>query len=255
MKNTLLTILLAILSTALVGQSKTHKVSSSSGTLVVSGLNDVQIEAYDGTEIEFSTSDFDNEVDERASGLRLVNSLGLNDNTGMGLATKEENGQLIVSQISSSCDSEFEIRIPRSMMVICENTSNSAGDIVVKDVSKEIIISTTYGDVTLSNITGPMAVKSIYGSIDASFNEVSQEGSISLESVYDIVDVSIPENAKADVSLRTPYGEIYSNVDIEVETSEGMRRVSSKTVKGTVNGGGVEFYVKASYDNIYLRKL
>jgi len=235
-------------------QSKQHKVNKSSGTLIISGLNEVKVEAYEGNEIIFSTNDYNNDVDDRAAGLRLVNSLGLNDNTGMGLAVKDEGGNIIVTQISSNCDSEFRIKVPSSIAIEYEHTSNSGGDIEAIGISEEIIISTTYGDVMLIDITGPMAVKSVYGSVEAEFSSVAQEGSISIESIYDLVDITLPSNARADISMRTPYGEIYSNVDIEVEKSDGLRRVSSKTVKGTINGGGVDFNIKASYDNIYLRQ-
>ena len=235
-------------------QSKEHKISKSSGTLVLAGLNEVTVEAYNGSEIIFTTDNYDEEVDERAAGLKLVNSLGLNDNTGLGLSVQEEDGQIVVSQISSSCDSEFNIKVPSGMSLEYEHTNNSGGDITVIGLSKELIVSTTYGDVELRNITGPMAVKSVYGSVEAEFSSVSQSGSITIESIYDLVDITLPSNANADINMRTPYGEIYSNVNIEVEKSEGMRRVSSKTIRGTINGGGVEFRVKASYDNIYLRK-
>ena len=70
-------------------QSKEHKISKSSGTLVLAGLNEVTVEAYNGSEIIFTTDNYDEEVDERAAGLKLVNSLGLNDNTGLGLSVQE----------------------------------------------------------------------------------------------------------------------------------------------------------------------
>lgn len=254
MKNTLLTLIISLAFLSVQAQSKEHKVSKTSGTLVLAGLNEVTVEAYNGSEIIFSTDSYNEDVDERAAGLKLVNALGLNDNTGLGLAVQEENGNIVVSQISSSCDSEFKIKVPSGMSLEYEHKSNSGGDIEVIGLSKEVIISTTYGDVELRDITGPMAVKSVYGSVEAEFSSVSQSGSITIESIYDLVDITLPSNANADISMRTPYGEIYSNVDIEVDKSEGMRRVSSKTIKGTINGGGVDFKVKASYDNIYLRK-
>lgn len=254
MKYTLVTIIISLAFIGLQAQSKEHRISKTSGTLVLAGLNEVTVEGYDGSDIIFTTDSYDEEVDKRAAGLKLVNSLGLNDNTGLGLAVQEENGKIIVSQISSSSDNEFVVKVPSGMGLEYEHTNNSGGDITVIGLSKELIISTTYGDVELRDITGPMAVKSVYGSVEAEFSSVSQSGSITIESIYDLVDITLPSNAKADISMRTPYGEIYSNVDIEIEKSEGLRRVTSKKISGTINGGGVEFRVKASYDNIYLRK-
>jgi len=140
------------------------------------------------------------------------------------------------------------------MGVDYEHRSNSGGDITITDVSKEIIISTTYGDIGIYDVTGPMAVKTVYGYIEAKFSEVSQSGSISLESVYDFVDVSLPTSSKADITMRTPYGEIYSNIDIDVEENDGLRKVSNTFIEGSINGGGVDLNLRASYENIYLRK-
>lgn len=238
----------------LFSQKKEHKLNKTSGHLVIIGIDELSVEGYSGSEIIITTDDFDREEDARAKGLKLVNSLGLDDNTGMGLSITEKNGETIITQISSSCDSEFEFKIPAGISVEYEHKTNSGGDIIIENIGEEIIISTTYGDVELNKITGPMAVKSVYGSIEAVFTTVSQEGSISLESVYDLVDVTLPESTKADVTLRTPYGEIYSNVDIKVSSNNGMRRVSTKSIAGTINGGGVDMRLRASYDNIYLRK-
>ena len=112
-----------------------------------------------------------------------------------------------------------------------------------------------YNDVKLVNVTGPMSVKSVYGSVEANFSSLSQKGSISIHSIYDFVDVTLPATVKADVNLKTPFGNIYSDIDIDVKTTEkGMRVISGSDLKGTVNGGGVEVVLTSSYENIYLRK-
>ena len=229
-----------------------YRISQSQGTLVLSGLDDVKITGYDGSEIIISIDDYENEVDERAAGLKIINSLGLDDNSGIGLSVKQEGSVVTATQIASSCDSEFEIQIPNGVSVEYEHSTNQGGDVTVENVSGELVISTSYGDVHLENVTGPMAVKSIYGSIEAIFGTVSQTGSISLHSVYDLIDVTIPSSTNADIDLKTPWGEIYSNMDINVDDAGG--RMSQKSVSGSLNSGGVEIDLKSGYDNIYLRK-
>ena len=96
-----------------------------------------------------------------------------------------------------------------------------------------------------------MAVKSVYGSVEAFFQDVSQTGSISIHSVYDLIDVSLPSSTNAEIDLRTPWGQIYSNMDIKVDDSG---QLTQKAVSGTLNSGGVEISLKSGYDNIYLRK-
>jgi hypothetical protein len=91
--------------------------------------------------------------------------------------------------------------------------------------------------------------------VEATFSTLSQKGSISIHSIYDFVDVSLPAGAKANIGIETPYGDIYSDVDINVATTDkGMRVISGSKLKGTVNGGGVDLRLTSSYENIYLRK-
>lgn len=124
----------------------------------------------------------------------------------------------------------------------------------VEGVSQEIVVSTNYTDIKLKNVTGPMSVKTVYGDIEAEFDQVSQNSSVSLNSVYGFVDAALPSNSKAKLSLRTPYGQIYTDFDITVETTDGMRELSDKRIAGTINNGGVDFMIKSGYENIYLRK-
>jgi hypothetical protein len=65
----------------------------------------------------------------------------------------------------------------------------------------------------------------------------------------------MPASSKFNVKLETPYGDIYSDIDIEVKTTaDGMKVISGSNLKGTVNGGGVDVVISSSYENIYLRK-
>jgi hypothetical protein len=43
-------------------------------------------------------------------------------------------------------------------------------------------------------------------------------------------------------------------MDIQMETGADMRKISTQTVKGKLNGGGVALMLSSTHDNIYLRK-
>ncbi|NVK85163.1 MAG: DUF4097 family beta strand repeat protein, partial [Cytophagia bacterium] len=135
-----------------------------------------------------------------------------------------------------------------------EHTGQYEGErIVVVGVSSELEISARHNDVVIENVTGPALVNTVYGDLDATFSALSQTGPTSLVSVYGDVDVTLPANTKANIVVKTPYGEAYSDMNIEFPKSDDMRKISS-TIQGTLNGGGVELEIKAAYDNVYLRK-
>ena len=61
-----------------------YKVAKNSGRLEIN-IGRVTVEGHNGNEIIFSSSDRAREKDKRADGLRSVNSLGLEDNTNVGI--------------------------------------------------------------------------------------------------------------------------------------------------------------------------
>ncbi len=253
MKN-IFTLLFAILWIAGYSQQD-YKITHNTGQIKIYDVDEVNITAYDGNEIIISSpSSKSGHKDERAAGLKRFNSAGLDDNTGMGVFVEKDGEDVTVQQITSNCDCKISVKLPRNMGVYYTHGTYNGDDITIDGVGGEIEISATYNNLKLKNVTGPMAVKSVYGSIDAEFSSLSQTGSISLNSVYDHVDVSFPSASTYNVNIRTPYGDIFSDVDIKVEEKSGMKRISSTRVNGKVNGGGVDVTLKSNYDSVYLRK-
>lgn len=237
---------------------KEYKVSHNSGKIILAGLDDVDVTAYDGSEVIITAHiDHDDEDSNRAAGLKMINSAGLDDNTGLGLSANKEGADLLVTQIGEcSCsDGEgYQIKIPRSMGVEYSHSTYNGEELILSNISEEIVVSCNHTSITLDDVTGPMSIKTVYGSIEGNFKSLNQDNSISLNSVYGLVDIALPSSSKARLSLRTPYGQIYTDFDIDVEQKDGLRELSSKKVNGTINSGGVEMSLKSNYENIYLRK-
>ncbi|MFT6972421.1 MAG: hypothetical protein ACJAXX_003004 [Roseivirga sp.] len=234
-------------------QSQDYKVAVSGQKKVsILEVNQVKVEAYDGNEIQIM-SDSKSEKSERAKGLKALSARG-EDNTGIGLNVKTDGGEIVISQVASRGDGKYTIKVPKSMNVSIEHTGNwEGGKIEVFKITGELEISGRYNAVYMEDITGPAVVNTVYGGIEAKFSALSQTSPSSLVSVYGDVDISLPANTKANISTKTPYGEAYSDLDIVFAKEDGMRKVSSN-VEGTLNGGGVKLEVKATYENIYLRK-
>jgi hypothetical protein len=78
------------------------------------------------------------------------------------------------------------------------------------------------------------------------------------------VDVSLPAALKANVRLRSDQGEIYSDVDVardrnppqvrEERSGSRYRIEVQQELRGTIGGGGPEFFFKTFNGDIYLRK-
>ena len=82
----------------IAAHAQEFKLAKSTGRLEIKEVNRVTIEGYSGTEIVFTSKSNDREKDERAKGLRAVSSLGLEDNTGLGLSVVDKGGVIEVQQ-------------------------------------------------------------------------------------------------------------------------------------------------------------
>lgn len=232
-----------------------YTAQHTTGKLLLEDVDNAHITVYDGNEIIINADVYRGSEDrERSKGLKVVNSLGLDDNTELGLSAQKNGEDFKVIGIGSGHDGTYRFKIPRSMGVDYSHSTYDSDDLIIDGVSEEIVVSTNYSDIELLNVTGPMSIKTVYGDIEASFNTLNQEGSVSLNSVYGLVDIAVPSATKADISLRTPYGQILTDMNIQVDKTDGMRELNSKHVVGTLNDGGVDLILKSGYENIYLRK-
>lgn len=246
-----ITILFCLAGTALYGQD--FKIAKNSGRLELN-IGKVQVEGTSGNEIIFSSLDHDKDHDERARGLNEINSLGLSDNTGVGVNVTDKDNVITVRQLKKMNSPRIKIQVPRGVTVSFSYESQYGGEASFRNIEGEIEVSAQYNSIELENCSGPVTVKSIYGSVDASFDP-NTKGPISIVSVYGHVDVALPVAIKADVKMSTSYGEIYAAPDfkIDIDRSGDMVRYSDR-VSGKINGGGISIDLKANYGKVYLRK-
>jgi predicted membrane protein len=250
--NKLIIALLAMFFFARAGAQE-YKVAKNSGRLEIH-LGKATIEGHSGNDIIFSSNNGHKNKDERAEGLRAVNSLGLDDNTGLGINVTDKGTTVEVRQLNRMNSPEIKILVPKGVIVSFEHESQYGGEVRFKNMENEIEVSANYNSVELENVTGPVTIKSVYGHVEADFN-ANVKGPISIVSVYGYVDLTLPLATKANLKMSTSYGEILVTPDfkIEIERDGSMIRYSDK-VNGKINGGGINIDLNSNYGKIYLRK-
>lgn len=244
--------------------SNEFKTSYDGGKIVIRNVDEIEVTGYDGTEIVLISPDMDSDESERSRGLKLWNSEGLDDNTGLGLSYSKSGKDITFSQISRSCScDEYQLKVPATASIEYKHDSHSGDVIIINNISGEIEVSTNHNDVELIDITGPVAAKTAFGDIEAIFTQVSQKGAINLHSVHGFVDISVPSDTNANLNLNTTHGSIYTDLDIQMDkaksSTENTRQVSyfgrsASNVTGKLGAGGVEINIKSSHDDLYVRK-
>ena len=235
-------------------QSQDYKVAKATGTLEIVDVNDVTIEGTTGNEIIFSSRSHDRDADERAKGLRAVSSLGLEDNTGLGLSVIDKGNVIEVRQLKKMDGPDITIKVPKGIVISYRHSSPYGSGFKLKNLENEIRVSTVHNEVKLDNVTGPMNVKTVHGEINATFG-TNIKSPVSIASVHGHVDVALPVATKATLRLSTSWGEIFIDPELKIEIDKKGDMIEySDNFSGKMNGGGIDIELSSTHNNVYIRK-
>lgn len=253
-------------SLALMAQQK-HSVD-------VSGINEVkiinmpvdfQIQGVSGNQMTLESS-YAESIPERAEGLK---PLGLmEDNTGQGINVKKEGSVLYLNASTASLRGEDVIlEVPSTLTLKIDNSSPFAGDIEIEDFQGAFEAKTLSQDIMMRNVTGPVVLNSTSGDIEIVFTSLDQNNPMSITTISSDVDLTIPAGEKATFSYSTVTGELYTDLDLELEQkekevpkrAEGLvptfySRGFNESRVAKLNGGGVKIKLGSVSGDFFLRK-
>jgi DUF4097 and DUF4098 domain-containing protein YvlB len=218
----------------------------------------ITVKAYDGKEVVVEAR-----VRTRENGRSESGPKRLTIST-TGLTVEEENNQVNINTESYARPIDLFISVPVHASLHLRAVND--GDIVVTGVDGELDIDNVNGSVTLNNIAGSAVAHALNGRLLANFTRVNQKP-MAFSSLNGDVDVTFPADLKANVSLRSDMGDVFSDFDVQMQAASsqpivedsrghgGKYRVKiDKTVHGTINGGGPEIQFTNFQGQIYIRK-
>lgn len=185
--------------------------------------------------------------------------------TSTGLNIEAENNNVRVSTDSYQRTVDLTITVPIRTSVSLHTVND--GNILVSGVDGDLDVNDINGEVDLKNIGGSVVAHALNGHVVATLNRVDPQKPMAFSSLNGDIDVTFPADLKANVSLRTDNGEVYSDFDVKVQPTAPQQTVEDnrgkggkykvkidKNVRGTINGGGQEIQFKNFNGNIYIRK-
>ncbi len=217
----------------------------------------VTIKAWDGDDVRVLINNEEEDHDDsyNRNGLRKIST------GGAGVEVTEENNQVNIKTSPNNDDVDLEIWVPEMFSVMVNLTH---GDIYVEGVNGEHAVKATNGDVEMVGIRGSVLCNSINGDIEIEFLEVTEGAPMSFNGLNGDIEVSLPANTKFNGKMKTDYGDVYTNFDIDIDRtgntteSSGQDGVYSITVNrwitGKVNGGGPEYLFKTLHGDIEISK-
>src|SRR5437899_100240 len=185
--------------------------------------------------------------------------------SGTGLSVEEENNEVRISTDSFMRAVDLSISVP--IHTSLKLSAVNSGDIVVTGVDGELDVNDVNGSVTLNNVSGSAVAHALNGRLLATFSRVNPQKPMAFSSLNGDIDVTFPPDLKANLSLKSDRGEIFSDFDVQVQASTPQQIVEDgrghggkylvkidKAVHATINGGGPELQFTNFNGGIYIRK-
>jgi DUF4097 and DUF4098 domain-containing protein YvlB len=219
----------------------------------------ITVKAYEGKEVVVEARVRNRESARSEGGPKRLTI------SSTGLSVEEENNEVNINTDSymHSIDVTVSVPVHTSLKLRAVND----GDIVVTGVDGELDVDDINGSVTLNNISGSAVGHALNGHLYATFTKVDPQKAMAFSSLNGDVDVTFPADLKANVSIRSDQGDVFSDFDIQLKAASsqpvvedgrghgGKYRVKiDKTVHGTINGGGPEMQFRNFQGKIYIRK-
>ena len=179
-------------------------------------------------------------VDPDASGLRRLPQTA-------GYHVTEESNRVNISGDNPGRAVNFEIEVPE----------NIDGDLDVHNIN---------GGITLNSVAGSVLAVTTNGRVRATLTRVAAQKDMTFTSLNGDVDVTLPPSTKANLRLLSDHGDVYSDFDVQLQPAsqpavqentrgDGRYRIlRTRSVVGTINGGGPEFELRTFNSNVYVRK-
>jgi DUF4097 and DUF4098 domain-containing protein YvlB len=220
----------------------------------------ITVKGYEGKEVIVEARARNRErEDSESSGMRRLNI------SRTGLSVEEENNEVRINTESYARTVDLVVTVPARTSLKLHVVND--GDIVVTGVDGELDVNNVNGAVTLNNISGNCVAHALNGRVLATFVRLSLQKPMAFSSLNGDIDVTFPADLKANVSIRSDRGDVFSDFDVQLQATApqqvvedgrgkgGKYRVKiDKSVHGTINGGGPEIQFTNFQGSIYIRK-
>jgi DUF4097 and DUF4098 domain-containing protein YvlB len=220
----------------------------------------ITVKAYEGKEVvvEAHMRNRENSRNNEGGPKRLAIS-------STGLSVEEENNEVNINTESYMHAIDVSVSVPVHTSLKLRAVND--GDIAVTGVEGELDVDDINGAVTLNNVSGSVVAHALNGHVYATLTRVDPQKAMAFSSLNGDIDVTFPADLKANVSIRSDQGDVFSDFDVQLKAASsqpvvedsrgkgGKYRVKiDKTVHGTINGGGPEIQFRNFQGQIYIRK-
>ncbi len=222
----------------------TLKLTNVNGRITVTAWDQPRIKVVAEKQVKADSDDVKKAMSELRVEMQPLNG-GLvidtrypHENDGPGAIFSWLLGDHVEAQVT------YELMVPRTMNV---DVSNTNGAIHLSDVTGTHELDTTNGKIEVSRCAGSLDASTTNGSIHAELTRVNKGQPLRFETTNGRIDVELPSNLAVDVDASTTNGNIATDLPVSAT------RVSSNSLRGTINGGGTSLRMRTTNGGIAIR--
>lgn len=209
--------------------------------------------------VSYKTESFDEDHNDdhgERSGLKKISSAGVD------LEIEEYKNEVSIKSEGWANTLYLELEVPKNINI--DISKNMGEDIIVENIIGDVNMEASIGSIYAKGITGLVNASSSTGEISVHFDAIPEAKSMIFSSETSEIDLTMPEDYKANLKMRTDFGDIYSDLDIQIEQNPDKIKRSSNDGKlkiytdnwttASLNGGGPEIKIQTKMGDIFLRK-
>ena len=136
----------------------------------------------------------------------------------------------------------------------------TVGTVAVRGLDGDLEVTVSTGSIRLLDVSGSVVAHATTGAITATVRRVTPDRPMAFTSYTGGVDVTLPRSIRADFLLRSDFGGVLSDFDVQekgpgpaTQPGSGFRQ-SANQVRVSVNGGGPEIEIRSYTGGINLRR-
>jgi len=143
---------------------------------------------------------------------------------------------------------EYKLTVPRHIDGLVAHMDTAP--LYIDGIIGDITASTINGELMVHGIAGAAKLSTNNGRLVATFNQLSKNKPVSLQTVNGAIEVTLPADASAEIWANSMHGPIQNDFGLSVRRGE----FSGSMLSGVIGGGSPRISLSNDYGGIHIRR-